>query len=157
MRVETERLERERVEREVAQRVWEDQERAQREWDENEVSPVELDEEDEVLSSKTIAIDSDSSDVPSGSRTGATSRVFVSGAMISVLPKPLPKKGLKRKQKDQLAPSVKRNSSSVKKSKHVTSSESESGSENEVITAPPRKNKEAKNAATKELGDEKRT
>lgn len=73
------------------------------------------------------------------------------------MPKPLPKKGLKRKQKDQLDPSVKNNSSSVKKAKHVTSSESESGSENEVITAPPRKNKEAKNAATKELGDEKRT
>ena len=72
-RLERKKLESERVERELADREWEEQERTQREWDENEPAPIELDEEDEVMPHQTIVIDSDSSDVPSCSRTGAAS------------------------------------------------------------------------------------
>lgn len=60
---------------------------------------MDLDEDDEVLSSSTIAIDSDSSDVPPGSGTGAAARVHVSGGKITVLPKPHSQKGLKLSKK----------------------------------------------------------
>jgi hypothetical protein len=157
-RLEREKLESERVERELADREWEEQERTQREWDENEPAPIESNEEDEVMPPQTIVIDSDSSDVPSCSGTGATSRVFVSGGTIGVLPKQPPKKGLKRKPKDPLVPPVKKKSSSVKRAKHVTSSESENGFEDKV--AAPKNKKEAKTAKTasnNNLGDDNRT
>jgi hypothetical protein len=153
-RLEREKLESERVERELADREWEEQERTQREWDENEPAPIESNEEDEVMPPQTIVIDSDSSDVPSCSGTGATSRVFVSGGTIGVLPKQPPKKGLKRKPKDPLVPPVKKKSSSVKRAKHVTSSESENEVEDKV--AAPKKKKEAKTALNNDLGDEHR-
>ncbi len=52
---------------------------------------------------------------------------------------------------------MKKKSKAVKKAQHyVTPNESESRAADEVITAPPKKKKGAKNAATKEQGDENR-